>query len=177
MRAKPSLHMKIRPIEASDIRAVADCHLRAWQAAFRGILSDDVLDALAASDIEESWHNHASNPGRLNLVAESQHGIVGFVAVEAAPRGSGTAGEVIGIYVHPEHWRAGAGKQLLAAALGHLSTVGFSGAFLWTMKANQRSRAFYENCGLRPCGKTRESERFGEKFHEVQYCCQLPFEA
>ena len=129
--------MKIRAIEPGDIPAVADCHARAWQVAFRGILSNGILDALNVTEFEESWRALAAQPGRLNLVADRPHGVVGFVAIETEPPVEGGAGEVIGIYVHPDHWRTGTGKELLAAALAHMSAAGFTSAYLWTMEANR----------------------------------------
>ena len=161
----------------SDVGVVAECHTRAWQMAFRGILTDGLLDALTIAEVEESWRALVSKPGRLNLVAEGPDGVVGFVALEAIPVVAGAAGEVIGIYVHPDHWRAGAGRLLLTAALSHMAAAGFAGAFLWTMADNQLSRAFYEGLGLSFCGEMRESERLGETFSEVKYICELPLEA
>ena len=75
--------------------------------------------------------------------------------------------------VRPETGQSWA-DALLAAALAHMTTAGFTSAYLWTMEANRLSRAFYEDSGLTFCGRTRESERLSETFLEVQYSCVLP---
>lgn len=161
----------------NDIPVVAECHVSAWKAAFRGILSDALLDTLTRADFEASWLMHVAKPGRLNLIAEGNQGVIGFVALDRVPAAVGDAGEIIGIYVHPDHWRCGAGRFLLEAALSQMRSAGFSAAFLWTMKDNQRSRAFYQGCGLSLAGKTRASDRKGESFVEVKYECRLTAEA
>ena len=168
--------MKVRAMSESDIPAVAACHAQAWKVAYRGILSDGLLDVLGAADFESSWLVHATKSGRLNLVANGHDGIVGFIAVEIDPPAHGDAGEVIGVYVHPAHWRSGTGRQLLAAGLSRMTAAGYGSAYLWTMEANESSRAFYEAVGFSYGEQTRVSEVRGETFHEVMYSCGLTSE-
>lgn len=155
-------------MQGVDIPAVACANVAAWQKAFRGILSDRLLDDLTQDRFEENWKNSLQRPRRTNLVVEAEQGVIGFVAFGPASDGTGN-GEVYGIYVHPDHWRMGAGSLLMAAALEALKSMGFERAMLWTMTDNSNSRRFYEKIGWSLSGETRISERQNESFEEVQY--------
>ena len=58
------VNVNIREAVSADIPALADCHLRAWQAGYRGILPDDLLDDLEHADFERSWRSHLSSDER-----------------------------------------------------------------------------------------------------------------
>src|SRR3954451_25008746 len=51
VRAVPA----IRRAVPSDAPALAAVHVRAWQAAYRGMMSDDLLDALDVGERERIW--------------------------------------------------------------------------------------------------------------------------
>ena len=160
---------------SADIEAVAACHLASWQMAFRGLLSDGLLDELTHSQFIQTWRQLVSVGGRTNLVADGAQEIIGFVSFGAYRPGpsndpaSEQIAEVYGIYVHPTWWRAGAGRMLFRIALEELHAAGFQTVKVWTMAGNRRSRSFYEAHGLRLSPSARTSERSGEKFEEVQY--------
>ena len=56
IRARPTgpegypVAMRIREAEPKDARAIAEIHVRSWQAAYRGQLADDYLDELKVED-------------------------------------------------------------------------------------------------------------------------------
>jgi ribosomal protein S18 acetylase RimI-like enzyme len=168
--------MNIRKMTKLDVADVARCHVASWQMAFRGILSDRLLDNLITSQFEENWVRILERPSRVNLVAESKTSILGFVAF--GPPNDDTVtldgtGEIYGIYIHPDHWRIGAGGQLLRSAFRQLSAAGLMRAIVWTMTVNQMSRRFYEKEGMTLTGRTRMSERQSEKFEEVEYMKEM----
>jgi GNAT superfamily N-acetyltransferase len=65
---------------------------------------------------------------------------------------AGEVGELYALYADPAWWSAGAGRALMAAALGGLRDAGFPCAVLWTLTANARARRFYEKAGFAPDG-------------------------
>ena len=82
--------------------------------------------------------------------------IIGFITAgasrdESPERGEG---EVYAIYVLPDCWARGIGRNLLAHAERDLVGHGYSEAILWCFAANQRARAFYEQMGWRLDGGT-----------------------
>jgi ribosomal protein S18 acetylase RimI-like enzyme len=163
--------MRVRQMAPTDIPAVAQAHRRAWQVAYRGMLSDAVLDGLSQAEFEHNWQGILRRPNRTTLVVEREGRVVGYAALGSSHEGQdngSTAGEIIGLYIHPDHWGQGAGGQLLAEALAQLEQRGFARAIVWTMRDNALARRFYEKHGFRLDGYGRESQRHGERLTEVR---------
>ncbi|MBL7202289.1 MAG: GNAT family N-acetyltransferase [Anaerolineae bacterium] len=162
----------VRQMRASDIPGVARAHIAAWRVAFRGILSDRTLDGLRVEHFEGAWQEIIQRENRTNLVAEQGGEILGYVAFgpthdlqdDARP-----PGEIYGIYVHPDHWRVGAGRSLMSQALKQLRGQGFTRVIVWTMAGNAISRGFYEKNRFVLDGGERTSERGGERFQELVF--------
>lgn len=49
------------------------------------------------------------------------------------------------LYIHPDHWRRGIGKTLLA----HARSLSPRRVWLYTLQANRNARAFYEKNGFK----------------------------
>ena len=154
----------LRPATEADAAAIAEVHVRAWQTAFRGIVSDDRLDAMRVERGVDRFRQKlapAESANQRFVVAGSGDTVLGFV-------GFGTTrdedvdptltAEVRGLYVHPTHWRRGVGRRLLHAAVGELAADGFETATLWTLADSEASRAFYEAQGWRTDGAIVEWE-------------------
>jgi GrpB-like predicted nucleotidyltransferase (UPF0157 family)/GNAT superfamily N-acetyltransferase len=141
--------MRVRRATESDARAIAEVHVRSWLAAYRGILPENVLDGLSASERERSWRRHLGSGGEhwWALVAEVPGaGIAGFCSVATPSRDEGAGertAEVTALYVDPDRLREGTGGVLLAAALGELSEKGWHDAVLWVLPENEGALAFY----------------------------------
>jgi ribosomal protein S18 acetylase RimI-like enzyme len=159
-------------MNASDVPGVARAHVAAWQKAFRGILSDKLLDSLSVERSEAVWRELLQREGRTHLVAEQGDVILGYVAFGPAQAPDASAlpvGEIIGLYVHPDHWRMGAGRRLLQQAIEALRGRGVPRVFVWTMAENALAKAFYQKNGFIADGRERTSQRQGESFREVRF--------
>jgi GrpB-like predicted nucleotidyltransferase (UPF0157 family)/RimJ/RimL family protein N-acetyltransferase len=160
--------MKVRAASGDDAHRIAEIHVRSWQAAYRGLLPDSLLDDLSVSERERSWDALLGDGGDrwLTLVAEGYRSDpVGFCSV-ATPSQDETAGETtaeIGaLYVEPAHWREGAGSAMLEAALGELRALGWREVVLWVLPENQAALAFYDRFGfLVEPGVEKREERSG----------------
>ena len=133
---------------------IAEVHIRSWQAAYRGILADDLLDGLSVAEREGSWRTLLSNAEHhwLNLVAEDGNGgLVGFCAVTTSSRDAKEdepLAEVGAFYVEPDRWREGAGAAMLIAAFEKLKEHGWREVVLWVLPENRRALAFYARYGF-----------------------------
>jgi ribosomal protein S18 acetylase RimI-like enzyme len=59
-----------------------------------------------------------------------------------------SAGEVLAIYVDPDHHGRGAGRALMDAAVAALRDTGVGEVRLWVLEANTPARRFYERYGF-----------------------------
>lgn len=147
--------VRTRRAISDDAPRIAEIHVRSWQAAYRGILSDELLDDLSVSEREGSWRAllSGSEDRQLTLVAVRGDGdLSGFCSVMLANRHEGagerTPAEIGALYVDPGHWREGAGGAMLSAALGELREQGWGEVVLWVLPENRAALAFYQRFGF-----------------------------
>jgi GNAT superfamily N-acetyltransferase len=168
--------MMLRRAEPVDALAVAGVHVRAWQAAYRGLLPDDYLDALRPEDRAARYTFAELSPDRpLTIVASDAQTICGFATIgpshaDELPR----TGELYALYVDPDRWGTGVGRALIKAARENLMDQAFDVASLWVLAGNERAERFYRIDGWTPDGSRREDEVWGVSVDEVRYCRALP---
>lgn len=164
----------IKSLEEKYLPDVAIAHLLAWQKAYKGILSDDLLFSLDQHEFSRIWKQTIQNEKRKNYIALDDKGIaIGFVSFGSAKENDQSA-EIIGIYVHPNHWDEGHGKALMQKAISEIkNSRRYSKIILWVMTENDSARQFYEKLGFKLDSQTRTSERKGEQFKECRYSLDL----
>jgi GNAT superfamily N-acetyltransferase len=151
-------------------------HVRAWQAAYVGLMPQEYLDGLDVQGRARSWREWLARPGsRLLLVGTVDDEVAGFVTYGAArDPGSGDAGELYALNVHPDRWSAGVGSALLTAAQDGLAVLGFARAVLWVVPGNLRARRFYERHGWVAEDLQRTAEIQGVTVPETRYRRPVP---
>jgi len=157
----------IRPGTADDAAGVARVQVETWQAAYAHALPAEQLEALS---VQEAAERHRRWPP--TFVAEDGSQIVGFVGVGSS-RDPGTDGELFAIYVLPEYWGTGVGRELIKAGEEELRRLGHRDAILWVLDDNPRARRFYEIAGWLPDGSARQIRLFGFDIAEVRYAKRL----
>jgi len=139
----------VRDATPADAAGIAAVHVRAWQAAYRGIMPDDFLNSLSVEDRLERWRKNLANPMGSTCVADWKGEIRGWVGYGACRDADlPEAGEIYGIYVDPDHWGFGIGRRLMATASDRLTALEMSPVVLWVLEANRRPRQFYERAGF-----------------------------
>lgn len=170
--------MRVREATVDDAPGIAEVHVRAWQAAYRGgLVPDDYLDGLSIDDRTTLWADTLSRPPRPRagrLIAVDDAGVVlGFTAFgpdrDRADGDDRADGELFVLNVHPEAWGRGVGSALLRHACGGLVSAGFEEAVLWVVPGNGRARRFYESHGWSCEDETRVLDVFGVDVPEVRY--------
>ncbi|MGW2217083.1 N-acetyltransferase family protein [Nonomuraea sp. NPDC001684] len=167
--------MRIRQATPADAQALAEVHVRSWQAAYRGLLPQDHLDGLDPAARRPGWERWLAGtawPRQGTLVAEADGRVVGFAGVLPArddDADGATVAEVAAIYLTPESWGRGIGRALMDAALATLTEAGYREAVLWVLDANVRARRFYEAAGWHDDGVTKDDGSRGFVLTEVRY--------
>jgi ribosomal protein S18 acetylase RimI-like enzyme len=142
----------IEAARQEDVPALARVFVRCWRDAYRGVIDDDIVDALDPAAEEGRWDALVAEDrvlvARDNGVAV---GMVRFGPDEDDP----SRGHVFSLYVDPSASRAGVGRALLARAEDELAADGFASATLWVFAANERGLRFYHAAGWHVTGRTR----------------------
>jgi ribosomal protein S18 acetylase RimI-like enzyme len=162
--------LAVRAVTAEDKLGVARVHVRAWQAAYRGIFPDDYLDQLRPEDRAVRYTFESDDPSRQRtFVAADGATICGFVTAGVSrDHDLEAAGEIYAIYVDPGSWSIGAGRLLIESARLVLTEMGFSESLLWVLEDNQRAKRFYVIDGWLPDGSARTVERRGVQACEIR---------
>jgi RimJ/RimL family protein N-acetyltransferase len=162
---------KLRRARGADATGVAAMHIDARRLAYRGIIPDAHLDGDDAVTRAARYDFDATAPGAPETwIAVDGDDILGFVTV-APSRDADLPGlgEVCGLYVAPNRWRAGVGSALLAQAEVLLGAAGFTEAHLWVLEDNARARPFYERQGWAPDGALKVVDIGGRPIAVVRY--------
>jgi L-amino acid N-acyltransferase YncA len=165
--------MRIRDAVVEDAGQIAGIHVRSWQFAYRGIVPDDVLDALSTEQRRAFWVEELVRSSRRTLVVEVDEAIAGWAAFGPCRDADAPAAvEVYGIYLDPAFLRRGLGKLLWAAACRAMAADGHARAAVWVVSANDRARRFYESMGgVLDDSASKVVEREGVPLPQVRYWC------
>lgn len=174
----------VRPARLEDATVLAQVHVAAWRAAYRGVMPDAFLDGLDVGRWAERWRQTLAgtrapeHTPETVLVVELEGGPpAGFAMTgrERAPSSSSEArGELWAINITPEAWGRGLGRLLLTAAERTLADAGHREAMLWVVAANERARRFYDQAGWHADGAEKRDTGLGFEIHEVRYARRLP---
>lgn len=105
----------VRTAVVADAPFIARVHLRSWQVGYRGIMPDEVLDAISLEQREERWRQILSGeeePGFTVIADVDDRGVQGFGSGLPKSRDE-DAGEVTALYVQRRAGRGhGTGVEL-----------------------------------------------------------------
>ncbi|MGA3266336.1 MAG: GNAT family N-acetyltransferase [Verrucomicrobiota bacterium] len=165
--------MLVCTAQIADAPRIASIHVDTWRAAYRGQIPDVVLDALDVERRTAFWRQRLAETRGSVFVAENDGVVVGFCDLipsrdkDADPQ---TVAEIVAIYIHPGHWRAGAGRGLCGHALDEARRRGYKVVTLWVLDSNAGARGFYEAMGFSLDGATKtEKTTDRSDLHEVRY--------
>jgi ribosomal protein S18 acetylase RimI-like enzyme len=162
--------LRIRPATPADAESIARVHVQAWWESYRGIVPDEVIEALSVEHNAGMWATILDQPeASLVHVVERGEDIVGFAtAGPARSEALGTTGEIAAIYLLDDIKRRGIGRMLLAGLMRELAARGHSSVGLWVLVDNTGTRRFYEALGGR-LGPTRDAGDSRIAMREIAY--------
>jgi ribosomal protein S18 acetylase RimI-like enzyme len=149
----------VRPATVADVDDVVRINVRTWQQAYVGMVPDDTLAALDGQipdrvrRTRERWSSSEPRNWHTMMAVDEGERSVGFVTYgryrlnQHDDQLDPTVGEVLAIYVDPDHQGRGAGRALMDAAVAALQAGGVTEVRLWVLEKNAPARAFYERCG------------------------------
>ena len=164
--------MRIRLAEQTDAAGIASVHVRVWQTANRGIISDTYLQELSVTDRKTGWIKRLDDKSIITLLAEENGKTVGFIAggksrdTDDPP----STAEIYSIYIDDTYSRSGIGSALVEQIVERMRRSGFKVVILWVLSANASARVFYEKLKMQSdVGKVRQIVIGGQAHTEVRY--------
>jgi GNAT superfamily N-acetyltransferase len=109
----------VRDAGPLDAEVCAAIHVASWKAAYRGLMPDEYLDGLCVDDRLPAWREMlaAERPPRTIIVVIEDDEVVRGFATCRPTADTPTCGEVGAIYLEPDTWERGLGRQLMAAVV------------------------------------------------------------
>lgn len=166
------MSVTIRVARNGDSKGMGIVHVRAWQAAYRGVMTDDYLDGLSVEERAAMWERAISAlAGPHVLVAAVNDEVIGFASFGAEPNqlNVNDVGQLYAINLDPAHWGNGIGRLLLREATNSLRSMGFREAVLWVVPTNFRARGLYDSEGWVDDGAVRCEDVLGAIVEEMRY--------
>jgi GNAT superfamily N-acetyltransferase len=163
----------VRPARPEDVDDIVEIGLAAWREGYHGVVSANLMPDRMA--LRARISERVDQGSRHVAVAELDSAVRGWITFGPSRDAGATryVGEVWALNVHPDVWRRGVGRELVAYALERLALDGFSEVTLWTFRDTPRSRSFYEALGFRGDGASQRRHLSGGAT-EVRYRMALP---
>ncbi len=155
------MSVHIRSATQADIPDLARIHLASKLAAEAGIVDADFLNAKTQEEYEAKWVKfYADEDSQKALIFKDDIavGFISFGPLRTAPAGTSKirplySSEIFAIYVHPDHFDQGFGKQLFQYAVTNLKEKKHKSLCLWALDKNKRACGFYDKMGGVRVGK------------------------
>ncbi len=149
----------IEPVKLGDEEVLAYIQTESWKAAFRDILSAEVLERCTNLDkaivMYKGLLERKIGNGYLLKAEGKPHAIAWWSATREADMPE--YAELICIHSLPDKWRKGYGSKLMDRVLKDISEARYRKVMLWVFEKNIRARRFYEKYGFVVNGKEKES--------------------
>jgi ribosomal protein S18 acetylase RimI-like enzyme len=136
----------VRPARHEDIPAIMALHERCWRISYAGLADADTK----FSGPDDERRRRVSDLLPRTWVAEAGGAVAGFIVAGASRDQDARSGdgEIMALYVDPDHQGGGHGAALVERAYRELGAEGFARVTLWTFQHNPASRGFYERLGF-----------------------------
>lgn len=142
------MEFEIRPANHADIDAIRAVARRAWHAAHEPIIGTDAVEEFLTEHYDaESFRSRIDHDPAIVVVADdSRSTIVGYAFANPTDGDEATF-SLAHIYVRPDRWGEGVGRQLLEHVEGTVRSRGGERITLSVMAENDRAIRFYEEAG------------------------------
>lgn len=163
--------MEILYITPADNRmSISRVYEESWKFAYKNIIPQDYLESI----LEGQWVTNLDDPAWKTLVCIEDSMIVGTSSFCGSRLQHFDGwGEVISIYLLPDHMGKGYGKRLMESVIAELKKLGYEDVFLWVLEENERARRFYENFGFVPTDDFLDDNIGGRDLREVRYIYEI----
>lgn len=166
--------IQIRYASILDAAIIAQIHTSSWQAAYSGIVPDEILiglDPVKRSQKLKIQINEFPESYGIVYKGEDPAGFICFGPSRDQDRLE-RDGEIYAIYLHPKFYHQGIGTQLILWGEIELSKKGFQRIFIWVLEKNINAINFYQKNNYVFDGTIKEI-KIGNLLNEHRYCKEI----
>ena len=147
---------RTKPGDEADLAYI---QTESWKAAFRDILSPEILESCTQLGKATSMYRRLLEQDKGNGYLLRVDGRPHCIAWWDATRETDMPGyaELICIHSLRDNWRKGYGSKMMERVLQDVRSAGFSKIMLWVFEGNTRARQFYSRHGFAFSGKRKIS--------------------
>lgn len=164
--------MEIRLATSGDVGAVQRVAEHSWEHDYPDILSrESIVEGVHEWYSEERLDDEFDRSDAAVLVADRQGEVVGFVHAAWADGADGPSreGDVLRVYVDPDHRGKAVGSALLETAVATLFERDVERIRAMVLAENDPGKAFYRSHGFEREEGSNETEIAGERYEEHSY--------
>jgi len=168
------MELHIRPAVLDDAPACAEIHCKGWEAAYADFIPAEAIAERRARRPAQ-WPEWLAGGKSNHYVAVLDGRVVGFLGLRLPGERENLPEcyyEVGGLYLHPDVYRRGIGRQLMQFAEERAREKGKTAMMLWVFEDNAPSRRFYEACGYSPDSAMEEHE-YGRTLRLLRYVKEI----
>ena len=160
--------VSLRAAAPDDAAAIQEVRFMSWRAAYAALIPEALFTRFDRAAAAARHAERLASGAARALVAEIDGTTVAFATFGPCRDDDlPDAGEVYGLYVHPDNWSTGIGRALLPAAV---DALGVRPVVLWVLRDNARARRFYELAGWASDGNVQDADILGElSLPELRY--------
>ena len=163
------MSLVVRPATAGDVDRLAEIHVAGYEEAYRGIVSDEVIDSRTVDVRRRVWSERLAGdrPREFVLVAELDGRVEGFVSGRQAVLGEVEAlDDAVGCWenMYSDPALLGDARGFRVALEMHrgversFAALGFREAVCFAIEGNDRAARFFDLVGWKADGSVREVE-------------------
>ena len=147
----------IERVRLGDEATLALIQTESWKAAFKDILSADILKKYTQIDKAITMYRQLLEQNIGNGYLLKVQGNPHCIAWWDATRESDMPGyaELICIHSLQNQWRKGFGSKMMDTVLKDIAKAGYTKVMLWVFEENTGARQFYEAFGFTTNGKAK----------------------
>lgn len=163
----------LRKIEYNDIPSVVDIQMNGWKAAYKGIIDDDILDAMNRDEkINRMQNNYLDEPFIVSVINNEVVGFCRYVYDNHYSPDYPIDCEIVALYVKPELKYQGIGTKMFDYVINEYKKLNKKKMIIWCLRDNHPSRRFYEKMGGKIIGE-KGFIKGNKAFPEVGFLYEL----
>jgi putative hydrolase of the HAD superfamily len=143
--------MLFRSAHPNDAPRIAEIQLHTSAVAYREIFQPREVDETRIEQRRATWLQFLREGSTHLDVAADGEGVKAFIHYGATRDPDGlpaTTAEVYALYVAPDSWRVGIGRELMGRVIKWAAAAGCHGITLWVLEKNESGISFYKARGF-----------------------------